>query len=180
MTVQRDTNHIQTISSRPVRRSQQKQFVRGRTIFEDCLVEWHPAPMHEGDMIKRLRVEPISNYLERRRKGPIYPVIVANGFVYLSGLPPFDPETGDVKPAPFERQAELVLDQMKLCLEAAGSSLAQVVKCNVYCTPDPSHFDKFNAVYARYFPTESPARIFLHVPSWPGPFDVEVDAVAVI
>jgi hypothetical protein len=52
--------------------------------------------MHEGDMIKRLRVEPISNYLERRRKGPIYPVIVANGFVYLSGLPPFDPETGDV------------------------------------------------------------------------------------
>jgi 2-iminobutanoate/2-iminopropanoate deaminase len=54
-------------------------------------------------MIKRLRVEPISSYLERCRKGPIYPVIVANGFVYLSGLPPFDPETGDIKPAPFER-----------------------------------------------------------------------------
>jgi hypothetical protein len=41
--------------------------------------------------MKRLRVEPISTYLERRRKGPIYPVIVASGFVYLSGLPPFDP-----------------------------------------------------------------------------------------
>jgi 2-iminobutanoate/2-iminopropanoate deaminase len=107
-------------------------------------------------------------------------VIVANGFVYLSGLPPFDPETGDIKPAPFERQAELVLDQMKLCLEAAGSSLAQVVKCNVYCTPDPSHFGKFNEVYPRYFPIHSPARIFLHVPSWPGPFDVEVDCVAVL
>jgi 2-iminobutanoate/2-iminopropanoate deaminase len=133
-----------------------------------------------GDMIQRLRVEPISGYLERRRKGPIYPVTVANGFVYLSGLPPFDPETGDVKQAPFERQAEIVLDQMKLCLEAAGSSLAKIVKCNVYCTPDPSHFGKFNEVYARYFPTESPARIFLHVPSWPGPFDVEVDCVAVL
>jgi 2-iminobutanoate/2-iminopropanoate deaminase len=129
--------------------------------------------------MKRLRVEPISSYLERRRKGPIYPVIVANGFVYLSGLPPFDPATGDIKPATFERQAELVLDQMKLCLEAAGSSLSDVVKCNVYCTPDPSHFAKFNAVYVRYFPTESPARIFLHVPSWPGPFDVEIDCVAV-
>jgi len=130
--------------------------------------------------VERLRVEPISTYLERRRKAPVYPVVIANGSVYLSGMPPFDPETGDVKPVPFERQVELVLDQMKLCLEAAGSSLAKVVKCNVYCTPDPSHFARFNAVYERYFPTEQPARIFLHVPSWPGPFDVEVDCVAVV
>jgi 2-iminobutanoate/2-iminopropanoate deaminase len=130
--------------------------------------------------MERLRVEPISTYLERRRKAPVYPVIVANGVAYPSGMPPFDPETGDVTPAPFERQVELVLDQMKLCLEAAGSSLAKVVKCNVYCTPDPSHFARFNAVYERYFPTEQPARIFLHVPSWPGPFDVEVDCVAVV
>ena len=41
-----------------------------------------------------VRVEPISTYLERRRKGPIYPVIVAGETVYVSGLPPFDPETG--------------------------------------------------------------------------------------
>jgi len=129
--------------------------------------------------MKRLRVEPISSYLERRRKGPIYPVIVANGFVYLSGLPPFDPSTGDIKPQSFERQAELVLAQMKLCLETAGSSLGDVVKCNVYCTPDPSHFATFNDIYARYFPADSPARIFLHVPSFPGPFDIEVDCVAV-
>jgi 2-iminobutanoate/2-iminopropanoate deaminase len=129
--------------------------------------------------MKRLRVEPISSYLERRRKGPIYPVIIANGFVYLSGLPPFDPETGEIKSHPFERQAEIVLEQMKLCLEAAGSSLAKVVKCNVYCTPDSSHFATFNSVYQRYFPSESPTRIFLHVPSWPGPFDIEVDCVAV-
>jgi 2-iminobutanoate/2-iminopropanoate deaminase len=128
--------------------------------------------------MQRIRVEPISSYLERRFKGPIYPVVVANGLVFLSGLPPFDPETGDVKPVSFDRQAEIVLEQMKFCLEAAGSSLAQVIKCNVYCTPDPSHFPRFNAVYERYFPTQSPARIFLHVPSWPGPFDLEIDCVA--
>ena len=93
---------------------------------------------------------------------------------------PFDPETGEVIEAPIECQTELVLEQMKLCLETAGSSLAQVLKCNVYCTPDPAHFAIFNEVYGRYFPRESPTRIFVHVPSWPGPFDVEIDCVAAV
>jgi 2-iminobutanoate/2-iminopropanoate deaminase len=135
----------------------------------------------EDDMKRTaIRVEPISTYLERRRKGPIYPVIVAGETVYVSGLPPFDPQTGEIKRVPFARQAELVLEQMKQCLEAAGSSMDRVLKCNVYCTPDESHFAVFNDVYVRYFPTEAPARIFLHVPSWPGPFDIEIDCVAMI
>jgi enamine deaminase RidA (YjgF/YER057c/UK114 family) len=66
-----------------------------------------------------IRVEPISTYLERRRKGPICPVIVAGETVYVSGLPPFDPVTGEIKRLPFVQQAEIVLDQMKLCLEVA-------------------------------------------------------------
>ena len=75
--------------------------------------------------MKRIRVEPISSYVERLRKGPFYPTVIASGLVFLSGMPPFDPETGDVKVITFERQAEIVLDQMKFCLEAAGSSLAR-------------------------------------------------------
>jgi 2-iminobutanoate/2-iminopropanoate deaminase len=127
-----------------------------------------------------IRVEPISTYLERRRPGIIYPVIVAGETVYVSGLPPFDPETGEVRRMPFERQADIVLAQMKHCVEAAGSSLERVVKCNIYCTPEEERFKIFNEAYARYFPSEQPARIFLHVPSWPGPFDIEIDCVAVI
>jgi 2-iminobutanoate/2-iminopropanoate deaminase len=131
-------------------------------------------------MMQRLRVEPYSSYLERRRKGPIYPVTRAGDLIFLSGLPPFEPGTGDIKRLPFERQAEIVITQMQECLVAAGSSLAKVLKCNVYCTPEPTHFVVFNDIYARYFPSETPARIFLHVPSFTGPFDIEVDCVAVI
>jgi 2-iminobutanoate/2-iminopropanoate deaminase len=67
----------------------------------------------------------------------------------------------------------------KLCLEAAGTSFDGVLKCHVYCVPGEGRFQAFNEVYGRYFPDTSPARVFMHVPSWPGPFDIEIDCVAV-
>ena len=88
-----------------------------------------------------IRVEPLSTYLENW-KAPTSAVTRHGDTVYVSGFPPFDPATGEVVDAPIERQTELVLDQMKLCLETAGSSLDQVLKCNVYCTS----VEKFAAV----------------------------------
>ena len=126
---------------------------------------------------KSIRVEPISTWLERRRKGPIHPVTVAGETVYVSGLPPFDPETGQVANASIERQTELVMEQLKLCVETAGSSLDKVLKCNVYCT-SAEKFAAVNAIYARYFPDNPPARIFVCVPQWFGAFDIEVDCIA--
>jgi len=125
-----------------------------------------------------IRVEPLSTYLERWR-APTSAVTRLGNTIYVSGFPPFDPATGEVVDAPIEKQAELVLDQMKLCLEAAGSSLEHVLKCNVYGT-SVEKFAVVNAIYARYFPKNPPARIFVNVPAWPGHFDIEIDCIAAV
>ena len=135
---------------------------------------------HRKKNMKReiIRVEPLSTYLENW-KAPTSAVTRHGDTVYVSGFPPFDPETGVVAEVPIERQTELVLEQMKLCLDAAGSSMQHVLKCNVYCT-SVEKFAAVNEVYKRYFPKDPPARIFVNVPAWPGKFDIEIDCIAAV
>jgi 2-iminobutanoate/2-iminopropanoate deaminase len=125
-----------------------------------------------------IRVEPLSTYLEKW-KAPTSTVTRHGDTLYVSGFPPFDPATGEVVNAPLERQTELVMEQMKLCLETAGSSLDNVLKCTVYCT-SVDKFAAVNAIYARYFPKNPPARMFVCVVAWPGHFDIEIDCVAAV
>ncbi|MFM0522889.1 RidA family protein [Caballeronia jiangsuensis] len=125
-----------------------------------------------------IRVEPLSSWLERW-KAPTSAVTRHGDTIYVSGFPPFDPQTGEVLDAPIEQQTERVLEQLKLCVEAAGSSLDQVLKCNVYCT-SVTMFPVVNEIYARFFGPQPPARIFVNVPAWPGHFDIEVDCVAAV
>ena len=123
-----------------------------------------------------IRVEPYSTYVDRWN-APTSAVSRANGLVFVSGMPPSDPDSGDIVDGPIERQTELVMDQMKACLEAAGSSLEGILKCNVFCSSAET-FRPTNEVYARYFPDGFPPRIFVCVPEWTGRFDIEVDCVA--
>jgi len=123
-----------------------------------------------------IRVEPLSTFLERR-KAPASVVMRHGDTIYVSGLPPFDLETGEIVDAPLERQTEIVLEQLKRCVETAGSSLEKVVRCTVYCTSSDS-FPAVNAIYARYFPKDPPARMFVVVPAWPFRFDIEIDCIA--
>ena len=107
---------------------------------------------------------------------PLSPVIVANGFVFVSGLPPFGPD-GKLVQGGIEAQTEASLEAVKLALESAGSSLEKVVKATIYAS-NSGHFAAINRVYARYFPERPPTRTFVAVGSWPLAFDIEVEVVA--
>lgn len=122
------------------------------------------------------RVGKLSDALAAARV-PLSPVVKANGFVFVSGQPPFDAATGELVQGDIRTQTRASLDCMKLCLETAGSSLDKVVKCNVYVT-NVAWYAAVNEVYAEYFPTDPPARTFAAVASWPWEFDIEIECIA--
>jgi len=110
---------------------------------------------------------------------PFHPAVRAGDFIFVSGLTPTNRRTGKIPLVTVEKQTKMVLDNMKVCLEAAGSSLKNVLKCTVYIT-NSAYFDEVNRVYRRYFTKDQPARVFCVVGSWPKKFDVEIDAIAVV
>jgi 2-iminobutanoate/2-iminopropanoate deaminase len=88
--------------------------------------------------------------------GPYSHAAVAGGFVYVSGQGPIDPETGTM-PDAFADQVRQTLGNVRTILEAAGSSLDDVVKVNAYVT-DLTRFAEFNEVYKEFFENDPPAR----------------------
>jgi 2-iminobutanoate/2-iminopropanoate deaminase len=88
--------------------------------------------------------------------GPYSHAVVANGFVYVSGQGPVDPETATM-PDGFADQVRQTLKNVQTILEAAGSSLEDVVKVNAYVT-DLTRFAEFNEVYREFFRSDPPAR----------------------
>jgi 2-iminobutanoate/2-iminopropanoate deaminase len=123
-----------------------------------------------------IRVEPLSSCLARWN-APISSGDARGRHGLCLGLPAVRSRNRRDLPVPIERQTELILKQMKLCLETAGTSLQNVMKCNIYFT-SAKHFATVNAIYGHYFPEDPPARIFVNVPEWP--FDIEIDCVAVV
>jgi 2-iminobutanoate/2-iminopropanoate deaminase len=114
-----------------------------------------------------------------RSSVPVSPVVRAGDWVYVSGMPPVNPDTGGFDILPIDQQTRRVLGHLKDCLEAAGSALDRVVKCTVYCS-NPAYFAVVNKIYAEYFGEHKPARILFSPGGWFGPFDIEVDCVALV
>ena len=114
-----------------------------------------------------------------RKSGvPLSPVVKANGFVFVAGLPPIDLKTGAFVKGDIATQTDACLKALRHALESAGSSLAKACKVTVYCA-NSAHYRTVNEVYARYFKEAPPARTFVTVGSWPSEFDIEIDCIAV-
>ena len=111
--------------------------------------------------------------------GPYSQAVIANGFAFLSGQIPLDPGTGQLVAGDIAIQTERVLENLKAVLEASGSSLAQVVKTTVFLK-DMGEFARMNEVYARYFPSDPPARATVEAARLPRDVSVEIECVALV
>ena len=98
-------------------------------------------------------------------------------FVFVSGQGPIDPEPGQTAGETIEEQTARVLENIKAILEAAGASMADVVKVTAHLS-DLGLFDRYNQVYATYFPDPKPTRTT--VGSQLGKIMVEIDAIAYV
>jgi 2-iminobutanoate/2-iminopropanoate deaminase len=125
-----------------------------------------------------IRGGPLATLLEKY-KMPTSTVTKHGDTIYVTGAPPFDHDKGETFKGSIGRQTELILEQMKLCVETAGSSLDNVLKVNVYVT-SVDMFLAVNEVYRRFFPKDPPARIFINAPAWSGGFDIEMDCVVAV
>jgi reactive intermediate/imine deaminase len=96
--------------------------------------------------------------------------------VYLSGQIPLDPATMELVTGDIEKEVRRVFENLKAVAEAAGGSLAQAVKVNVYLT-DLANFAKVNEVMAQYIPEPHPARAAVGVSQLPRGARVEIEAV---
>jgi reactive intermediate/imine deaminase len=111
--------------------------------------------------------------------GPYSQAIHAGDTVYLSGQIPLDPETGSLIRGEIETQARRVFENLRAVCEAAGGSLGDIVKLNIYLT-DLSHFGTINEIMQQYFNEPYPARAAIGVAELPRGAEVEMDGVMVL
>ena len=109
--------------------------------------------------------------------GPYSQAIEVNGMVFASGQIPVNPATGEI-PEGIEAQAEQVMKNVKNLLEAAGTSVDQVVKTSVFIK-NMDDFATINGIYAKYFVKDCPARSCVEIARLPKDVLLEMEAIAV-
>lgn len=111
--------------------------------------------------------------------GPYSQAVRAGDTVYLSGQIPLDPGTGLLVEGDISAQARRSFENLKAVCEAAGGSLADVVRLGLYLT-DLDNFAAVNAVMGEFFKAPYPARSTIEVAGLPRGAGFEVDAVMVL
>ncbi len=111
--------------------------------------------------------------------GPYSQAIRVDNLVFTAGQVAIDPEQGKLIEGDIAAQTRQVLTNLSAVLEAAGSSLSQVLKTTVFLK-DIHDFAAMNAVYAEFFPEKPPARSAVQVAALPLGALVEIEAVALV
>lgn len=111
--------------------------------------------------------------------GPYSQAIIHNGLIYISGQGAIDPRTNQVRLGTIEEESELALENIRIILEEAGSSLNKVLQVTVYLL-DMKEYGRFNEFYKLYFQADHPARSCIQAAKLPFGIRVEINAIAYI
>lgn len=102
--------------------------------------------------------------------------VLTGGFLFVSGQASVDFKTSKFILGTIEEETRRTLDNIKAIVEAAGATMQDVVKCTVHLS-DISEFDRYNKIYATYFPGIKPARTTVQSVLAEG-IKVEIDCIA--
>ncbi|MCB0117811.1 MAG: RidA family protein [Anaerolineales bacterium] len=111
--------------------------------------------------------------------GPYSQAVQIGNFIYTAGQVGLDPTSMEMVPGGIEEQTRQVLTNLSSVLDAAGSSLSQVVKTTVFLD-DMNDFAKMNTIYTEFFNENPPARSTVAVAGLPKGALVEIECVAVV
>jgi 2-iminobutanoate/2-iminopropanoate deaminase len=108
--------------------------------------------------------------------GPYAQAVRYGNMLFVSGMIPIDPKTGELLMGDFEAEVTLVLENLKTVVEAGGMSLKNVLKVSVFLK-DLGLFGKFNEIYGRYLGDVLPARETIQVAKLPRDASIEISVI---
>ena len=108
--------------------------------------------------------------------GPYSQAIIYKDMIYVSGQGAVDPLTNRVKIGTIEKEATMALENIKIIMESAGSSLDKILQVSVYLT-HIQEYGRFNDVYRKFFVAPMPARTCVEVKNLPFGLRIEIDTV---
>ena len=109
--------------------------------------------------------------------GPYSQAIIEGDFIFVAGQGCTNPETGKLELGDVRSETERTFENVSAILDAAGSSLDDVTKCNVYLR-DINDFAAMNEVYKTFFVAPFPARTTIQAGALPGGIAVEIECIA--
>lgn len=111
--------------------------------------------------------------------GPYSHAVVSGSLLFCSGQTPLDPATGKLVEGGLAEQTARCLENLSIVCAAAGTELANAVRCGVFVT-DMATFGEVNEAYAAWFPSDPPARTTVGVAALPLGCAVEIDAIVAL